>query len=74
MNRLRTSASWSSLNDCASWPASRKIPDVGTSRQPRMCISVDLPEPDGPVIATKSFSSIRTETSRNAATSNAPVV
>ena len=33
---------------CTSWPASRNTPVVGTSRQPRMCISVDLPEPDGP--------------------------
>ena len=35
-----------------------------------MCISVDLPEPDGPMMATNSFSSMRTETSRSAATSN----
>ena len=29
-------------------------PSVGTSRQPRMFIAVDLPEPDGPITATKS--------------------
>ena len=27
-----------------------------------MCIRVDLPDPDGPVIATNSFSSMRMET------------
>ena len=32
----------------------RSVPDVGRSRQPRMFISVDLPEPDGPMIATNS--------------------
>ncbi len=38
-----------------------------------MCISVDFPDPDGPVIATKSPSSMRSDTSCKAATSNAPV-
>jgi len=27
---------------------------VGTSKQPRMFIVVDLPDPDGPITATKS--------------------
>ena len=35
-----------------------------------MCISVDLPDPDGPMIATNSLSSIRSDTSRRAATSS----
>jgi hypothetical protein len=34
------------------------LPEVGTSRQPRMFIVVDLPEPDAPMIATKSPRSI----------------
>jgi hypothetical protein len=38
-----------------------------------MCISVDLPEPDGPMIATYSPSSIRSETPPSAATSTEPV-
>jgi len=34
------------------------LPDVGVSRAPRMCIKVDLPEPDGPMMATNSPFSI----------------
>ena len=30
------------------------IPSVGVSRQPMMFIAVDLPEPDGPMMATNS--------------------
>ena len=33
-------------------PSSRYVPLVGRSRQPRTFSSVDLPEPDGPTIAT----------------------
>jgi hypothetical protein len=35
-------------------PLKRNEPMVGTSRQPMMFIAVDLPEPDGPMTATKS--------------------
>ena len=38
-----------------------------------MCISVDLPEPDGPTMATNSLSSMRIDTSRRAATSSGPL-
>ena len=38
-----------------------------------MCMSVDLPEPDGPMIATYSPASMRSEMPRSAATSIAPV-
>jgi hypothetical protein len=37
-----------------SWPSSRKLPLVGRSRQPRVFMSVDLPEPEGPTDATYS--------------------
>ena len=37
-----------------------------------MCISVDLPEPDGPMMATNSLSSMVIDTSRRAATSISP--
>ncbi len=73
MKRLRTSASWSSSSERTSWPARRNVPLVGTSRQPRMFISVDLPEPDGPVTATNSLRRMVIETSRRAATSSGPV-
>ena len=35
-------------------PAIKSSPDVGTSRMPSWFIIVDLPEPDGPMIATNS--------------------
>ncbi len=35
-------------------PSRRYWPEVGRSRQPRMCISVLFPEPDGPMRATYS--------------------
>jgi len=38
-----------------------------------MCSSVDLPEPDGPMIATFSPSSMRKSTPRSAATSLSPI-
>ena len=34
-----------------STPATETSPDVGLSSPARMCISVDLPEPDGPITA-----------------------
>ena len=40
----------------------RYWPDVGRSRQPRMCMNVDLPEPDGPVSATNSPASMSSDT------------
>src|SRR5665811_1900130 len=42
------------------------LPEVGLSRQPMMFISVDLPEPEEPMIATRSPASIDTETPRSA--------
>ena len=39
-----------------------------------MFISVDLPEPDGPMIATNSLCSMRNDTSRTAATSIGPLL
>ncbi|CUQ41756.1 Uncharacterised protein [Flavonifractor plautii] len=35
-------------------PSRRYSPRVGTSRQPRMFIIVDLPEPEVPMMATNS--------------------
>ena len=72
--RLRTWASSSSDMVLTSSPARRKEPDVGTSRQPRMCISVDLPEPDGPMTATYSPAAMSKETPRRASTSSDPLL
>ena len=38
----------------ASTPSMATLPEVGVSRPAMMCMSVDLPEPDGPMTATKS--------------------
>ena len=73
MRRLRTSASASSLMPLTFSPARRNVPLVGVSRQPRMCIRVDLPEPEGPTIATYSPALIFKLTPRRAATAMAPV-
>ena len=56
-----------------STPFSQYSPAVGESRQPMMCISVDLPEPDGPVIATHSPLAISSETPPSAWTSASPI-
>ena len=47
-------------------------PDVGLSSPARMCISVDLPEPDGPMTAVRRPSSMSTETPRSASTAASP--
>ena len=39
-------------------PLSLMSPDVGLSRRARRCMRVDLPEPDLPMMATDSPSSI----------------
>src|SRR6185312_9620427 len=54
--------------------SSRYAPEVGRSRQPRMCIRVDLPEPEGPVTARNSPSWTSSDTPRNARTSTSPTV
>ncbi len=48
-------------------------PEVGRSRQPRMFMSVDLPEPDGPITATNSPAPIVRSTPSSARTSTSPV-
>ena len=50
-------------------PSRKYWPRVGTSRQPMMCISVDFPEPDAPMIATKSPRETESDTPRSACTS-----
>ena len=41
-------------------PAMPTEPDVGLSSPARMCISVDLPEPDGPITAVAFAGAIST--------------
>ena len=49
-------------------PSKRYVPAVGRSRQPSTFSSVDLPEPDGPTMASESPGSSRRSTSRRATT------
>jgi len=49
---FRIAASWNDESAETSCPSRTYVPLVGASRQPMMCISVDLPEPDGPMMAT----------------------
>ena len=53
-------------------PAIETEPDVGLSRPARMCMSVDLPEPDGPMTAVSRPSAISSETPRSASTAVSP--
>jgi len=48
---VRISASWLSFISLTRWPLSSYSPPVGVSRQPTRFINVDLPEPDGPMMA-----------------------
>src|SRR5439155_4122835 len=51
---FRIRASSSSSRSETFWPFSQYSPDVGVSRQPIRFMSVDLPDPDGPMTATYS--------------------
>ena len=53
-------------------PAITTSPDVGLSSPARMCIRVDLPEPDGPMTATSSPGRTTSETPRSASTAVSP--
>ena len=54
------------------WPATWTSPAVGLSRPARMCISVDLPEPEGPMTAVRRPAVMSTETPRSASTAVSP--
>ena len=53
-------------------PSISTQPLVVESSPARMCISVDLPDPDGPMIAVNEPRSKSTETPRSASTAAAP--
>ena len=53
-------------------PSSVTVPEVGVSRPARMCIRVDLPEPDGPMIAVKRPRSKPVLTPTRASTAASP--
>src|SRR5437867_4163641 len=66
---LRIAASWSSDSLPTFSPASSYVPASATSRQPSTFISVDLPEPDGPMTATSSPAWMSRSTPARACTS-----
>jgi hypothetical protein len=72
MRRCRMADSASSSRLDTSRPSSRYRPAVGVSRQPRMVMKVDFPDPDGPMTATISPARISTETPRSAWTVYSP--
>ena len=53
-------------------PPTRTAPDVGRSRPASRCISVDLPEPDGPMTAVNWPAGTSSETPRSASTADSP--
>ncbi len=55
-----------------STPSTTMRPDVGRARPPRRCRSVDLPQPEGPMIATNSPFWTWMSTPRRACTSTCP--
>ncbi len=71
--RLRTRERSPSSSSRTSTPSSQYQPRLGTSRQPMMFISVDLPEPDAPMMATNSPRATVSETPRRACTSTSPI-
>ncbi len=53
-------------------PSIETDPEVGLSSPARMCISVDLPDPDGPITAVSRARCTVTETSSSAVTAVSP--
>ncbi len=70
----RMSASALSLSRDTSWRFRKYSPAVGRSRQPITFMKVDLPEPEGPMIATNSPGSTFTSTPCNAWTTVSPMM
>src|SRR5471032_2605189 len=53
-------------------PSTVTEPEVGLSRPERMCMRVDLPDPDGPMTAVSRPRATSTDTSRRAVTAVSP--
>jgi len=68
----RSRVSFASASVVISVPAIVTLPPVGVSSPARMCISVDLPEPEGPMTATSSPAWTSIETPRSASTAVEP--
>src|SRR5262245_52206822 len=70
--RRRRSVRAASLIAARSSPSTITRPEVGLSSPPRMCSRVDLPHPDGPIIAMNSPGATDSSTPRSALTSTLP--
>ena len=68
----RSIVSSSSDSRVISTPSIQTEPPVGRSSPARMCMSVDLPEPDGPMIAVKRPRSNPSVTPSRASTAASP--
>src|SRR5436305_4822397 len=68
----RSSVSAESSSPVMSTPSSSTVPEVGLSSPARMCISVDLPDPEGPMIAVKRSRSKLVLTPARASTAASP--
>jgi hypothetical protein len=66
-------ASWSSVSPATFSPSRMYSPLVGLSKQPRMLIKVDFPDPDGPMIAITSPRLTSMEMPHSACTSTSPM-
>ena len=69
---FRTRARWSAESCDTSCPSSQYSPEVGRSRQPRMFISVLLPDPEAPIRATSSPWATLRETPLSTGTAMSP--
>src|SRR5919205_373641 len=70
--RRRMSVRRASVTLVMSSPSMTMRPVVGVSRPPRRCSIVDLPHPEGPMMARYSPSSTSSDTPRSAGTSTLP--
>src|SRR5947209_6374720 len=68
----RSSVSLSSFRSFSTTPSRVTEPDVGRSSPASRCISVDLPDPDGPMIAAKRFAGKSRLTPTSASTAASP--
>ena len=72
MWRRRSRVSSRSRMRVMSSPATLTLPELGVSSPASRCISVDLPEPDGPITAVNSPAGSSSDTPRRAWTLEAP--
>ncbi len=68
----RSNVSFLSLSSAISVPSIDTVPDVGRSSPARMCMSVDLPDPDGPMTAANWPAGTSSETPFSASTAASP--